>query len=162
MTTTDSIFQRALSNMLAEIFDGPPGQEAYLLNPGDPGLFRQLDTIAASRASTRPMSGKPPIVAHVDHLRFGLSVLNRWAAGEPNPWASADFDASWQCTTVTDDQWQALRHDLRQEADRWREVVATRASWDDTSAAAALSTAAHTAYHLGAIRQILAGLRPGK
>jgi hypothetical protein len=38
MTATDSIFQRALSNMLTEIFDGPPGQEAYLLNPGDPGL----------------------------------------------------------------------------------------------------------------------------
>jgi len=34
MTTTDAVFQRALSNMLTEIFDGPPGQEAYLLNPG--------------------------------------------------------------------------------------------------------------------------------
>ena len=33
MTTTDLVFQRALSNMLTEIFDGPPGQEAYLLNP---------------------------------------------------------------------------------------------------------------------------------
>jgi hypothetical protein len=29
MTTTDSVFQRALSNMLTEIFDGPPGQEAF-------------------------------------------------------------------------------------------------------------------------------------
>ena len=41
MTATDSIFQRALSNMLTEIFDGPPGQEAFVLNPGDPGLLRQ-------------------------------------------------------------------------------------------------------------------------
>jgi hypothetical protein len=24
--------------MLAEIFDGPPDREAYVLNPGDPGL----------------------------------------------------------------------------------------------------------------------------
>ena len=47
MTTTDSVFQRAMSNMLTEIFDGPPGQEAYLLNPGDPGLLRQLDSIEA-------------------------------------------------------------------------------------------------------------------
>jgi hypothetical protein len=47
MTTTDSVFQSAVSNMLTEIFDGPPGQEAYLLNPGDPGLLRQLDTIDA-------------------------------------------------------------------------------------------------------------------
>jgi hypothetical protein len=158
MTTTDSVFQRALSNMLTEIVDGPPGQEAYLLNPGDSGLLRQLDTIEASVASQRPMSGKPTIAAQVDHLHFGLSILNRWAAGEANPWAGADFTASWQRNTVTEDQWQTLRDGLRHEADRWRKVVATRTSWDDTSAAAALSTAAHTAYHLGAIRQILAGL----
>ena len=61
MTTSDSVFQRALSNMLTELFDGPPGQEAYLLNPGDPGLLRQLDTIDASAASQRPMPGKTTI-----------------------------------------------------------------------------------------------------
>jgi hypothetical protein len=104
MTTTDSIFQRALSNMLTEIFDGPPGQEAYLLNPGDPGLLRQLDAIDASAASKRPMLGKTTIAAQVDHVYFGLSILNRWAAGEANPWAGADWNASWQRTTVTEDQ----------------------------------------------------------
>src|SRR5207247_546698 len=80
MNTTDSVFQRALSNMLTEIFDGPPGQEAYLLNPGDPGLLRQLDRIDASAASKRPMPGKTTIAAHIDHVRFGFSILNRWAA----------------------------------------------------------------------------------
>ena len=153
--TTDSVFQRALSNMLTEIFDGPPGQEAYLLNPGDPGLLHQLDTIDASAASKRPMPGTSTIAAHVDHLLFGFSLLNRWAAGETNPWAGADFNASWQRTTVTDDQWRALRDDLRKEAIKWRKVVATRTAWDDLGAAAALSTTAHTAYHLGAIRQIV-------
>jgi uncharacterized protein YdeI (YjbR/CyaY-like superfamily) len=49
---------------------------------------------------------------------------------------------------------------LHHEADKWRKVVATNTSWDDTGAAAALSTAAHTAYHFGAVRQILAGLKP--
>src|SRR5262245_48113207 len=100
ITTTDSVFRRALSNMLAEVFDGPPGQEAYLLNPGDPGLLRQLDTIDASAASKRPMPGKTTIAAHVDHVHFGLSILNRWAAGEANPWAGADWNASWQRATV--------------------------------------------------------------
>jgi hypothetical protein len=32
---SDSVFQRALSNMMTEIFDGPPGREAYLLNQGN-------------------------------------------------------------------------------------------------------------------------------
>src|SRR5688500_12582190 len=45
MHTSDTIFQRALSKLLIEIFDGPPGSEAYLLNPGDPGLLRQLESI---------------------------------------------------------------------------------------------------------------------
>jgi hypothetical protein len=159
MTTTDSVFQRALSNMLTEIFDGAPGQEAYVLNPGDPGLLRQLDGLDASAASTRPMPGKTTIAAHADHLHFGLAILNRWAAGEANPWAGADWNASWQKTMVTDDQWRALRDTLRREAEAWRKVVAARTDWDDLAAAAALSTAAHTAYHLGAIRQILAGLK---
>jgi len=159
MTTTDSVFQRALSNMLTEIFDGPPGQEAYLLNPGDPGLLHQLDTIDANAASKRPMPGGSTIAAHVDHLLFGFSLLNRWAAGETDPWAGADFNASWQRTTVTNDQWRALRDDLRNEAVKWRKVVATHTAWDDLGAASALSTAAHTAYHLGAIRQIVLRLK---
>jgi hypothetical protein len=156
MTTTDSVFQRAVSNMLTEIFDGPPGQEAYVLNPGDPGLLRQLEGIDASAASQRLMRGKATIAAHVDHVHFGLSVLNRWAAGEANPWAGAGWNASWQHTTVTEEQWRTLRDGLRQEAEQWRKVVAARTKWDDMAAAAALSTAAHTAYHFGAIRQILA------
>jgi hypothetical protein len=158
MTTTDSVFQRALSNMLTEIFDGPPRQEAYLLNPGDPGLLRQLDVIDAAAASKRPMPGKTTIAAHADHVEFGLSLLNRWAAGEENPWAGADWNASWQRTTVTDEQWRTLRSRLRHTAEQWRQVVITRASWDDLAAAGTLASAAHTAYHLGAIRQILAGL----
>jgi hypothetical protein len=91
-----------------------------------------------------------------------LSIVNRWATGEANPWAGADWNASWQRTTVTDDQWRTLRDGLRGEAERWRKVVATRVSWDDIGAAAALSTAAHTGYHFGAVRQILAGLKPGQ
>lgn len=158
MATTDSTFQRALSNMLTEIFDGPPGQEAFVLNQGDPGLLRELDAIGAAAASKRPMPGKTTIAAHVDHLHFGFSLLNRWAAGEANPWAGADWNGSWKRTTVTDDQWRKLREGLRQEAEKWRKVVATRTNWDDLGAAAGLSTVAHTAYHFGAIRQILAAL----
>jgi hypothetical protein len=154
----DSFFQRALSNMLMEIFDGPPGQEAYVLNAGDPGLLRQLDAIDAKTASASPAPEKKSIAAHVDHVQFGLAILNRWAAGDPNPWEGADFNASWQRTTVSDDQWRALRDGLRREAGTWQKFVAARTSWDDMSAAAALSTVAHTAYHLGAIRQITRGL----
>jgi hypothetical protein len=105
------------------------------------------------------MSGKTTIAAHADHVDFGLAILNRWAAGEANPWAGADRNASWQRTTVSEDKWRTLRAGLRYEAEKWRKVVATRTNWDDMGAAAALSTAAYTAHHFGAIRQILAGLK---
>ncbi|MCI0640286.1 MAG: DinB family protein [Gemmataceae bacterium] len=158
MNANDSIFQRALSKLLIEIFDGPPGREAFLLNPGDPGLLRQLDSVSAEAASTRPMPGKTTIAAHVDHVHYGLTLMNRWAAGEANPFAGADWNASWQRGTVNAQQWQKLRDNLRREVDSWRKHVAARTEWDDLTAAGALSSAAHTAYHLGAIRQILAGL----
>src|SRR5438105_9978762 len=158
MNPTDSVLQRALSNMLTEIFDGPPGKEAFVLNPGDPGLLRQLDALDAKAASQRPMPGKTTIASHADHLHFGLGILNRWAEGDPNAFTGADWNASWKRTTVNDEQWRTLRDGLRREAEKWRKMIASRTSWDDMAAGAALSTAAHPAYHFGAIRQIVAAM----
>lgn len=158
MNATDSVLHRALCKILDEVFDGPPAGDAYLLNPGDPGLLRQLDSLDAAAASKRPMAGKTTIAAHVDHVCFGLSLLNRWAAGEANPFANADWEASWKRTSVTEEQWRRLRDDLRREAENWRRHVRARTDWEDLPAAGAVGSAAHTAYHLGAIRQIVAAL----
>jgi hypothetical protein len=158
MSNNDATFQRALSKLLVEIINGPPGEEAYILNPGDPGLLQQLESIDANAASTRPMAGKTTIAAHVDHVCYGLTLLNRWAAGETNPWGDADWNVSWKHTSVTEDQWRALRDSFHREAETWKLAVGRRTEWDDTTAAGALASAAHTAYHLGAIRQILAAL----
>jgi hypothetical protein len=92
MNNNDTIFQRAVTKLLAEIFEGPSGQEAYILNPGDPGLLRQLESIQASTASAQPLQGKSTIAAHIDHLHYGLSLLTRRAAGEADPWAGADWN----------------------------------------------------------------------
>jgi hypothetical protein len=155
MSNHDSIFQNAVSKLLAEIFDGPAGDEAYILNPGDPGLLRQLQSISAVTASARLIEGRSTIAAHTDHVHYGLSLATRWAAGEADPWANADWNASWQRTTVTEEQWQALRDNLQREAAAWREATATLSQWDPVAAAGAVAIVAHTAYHLGAIRQIL-------
>jgi hypothetical protein len=155
MNETDSIFQRAVSKLLTEIFDGPPGQEAYILNPGDSGLHRQLEEISAATASQQAIPGKPSIAAHVEHVHFGMSLLTRWIAGEENPWADADWNGTWKRNTVTEEEWRTLRDNLRNKAAIWQASVINRTQWDDIHAAGALSTVAHTAYHLGAIRQIL-------
>lgn len=155
---TDAIFLKALSTLLVEIFDGPPGRDAFLLNQGDPGLLRQLESLSHETASARPMPGKTTIAAHTDHVHYGLSLLNRWAAGEANPWATSDWGASWKRTTVTADEWKALCERLRSATKTWQQAVPRVKEWNDITAAGALASAAHTAYHLGAIRQILAAM----
>jgi hypothetical protein len=105
------------------------------------------------------MPGSTTIASHADHVLYGLDLLNRWAAGEENPWANADWSASWKRTTVAAPQWETLRQKLREASEQWQAAVKSRKEWDETAAAGALSSAAHTAYHLGAIRQIVAALK---
>jgi len=161
MNTNDSIFHEAILKLLAEIFDGPAGDEAYILNPGDGGLLRQLESIPAAAASRRPAPDRPPIAAHTDHVLYGLSLLNRWSAGEENPWAGADWNASWRVERVTEEEWRARVARLREAAHAWREALARRQDWDEVAAAGSMASVAHTAYHLGAIRQILGVVASG-
>jgi hypothetical protein len=160
--SSTAVFHEAIAKLLVEVFEGPPGEEAYILNPGDQGLLRQLESISAETASRTPVSGRPSIAAHVDHVRYGLSLLNRWIAGEENPWADADWNASWRKIRVTDEEWKALVGDLRRLSSAWREAFTKRHEWTPIDAAGSISSVAHTAYHLGAIRQILAGVSNDK
>ena len=155
MNATDSVFQEAVAKLLREVFNGPPADEAYLLNPGDPGLLRQLEIISAAAASTPPSPGRSTIAAHVHHVHYGLSLINRWVVGEEDPWAGADWKESWQHTRVTEAQWRKLLENLKQASAIWQDAASKRRDWALARAADAISIVAHTAYHLGAIRQIL-------
>jgi hypothetical protein len=161
MSTTNATFHAALSKLLVEIFDGPPGREAYILNPGDPGLLTLLEGLDARAAGTPPDVGRKAIAAHADHVRYGIALLNRWIAGETNPWADADWEASWRVTVESEEEWRALCAALRHEAETWQRHFAAREAWDEITAAGALSSLAHTTYHLGAIRQILLSAKSG-
>jgi hypothetical protein len=142
-----------LTTLLGELLDGPPGREAYMLNGGDAGLLRSLDKLSARDASAVPPAGAASIAAHVDHLRYGLSLMNRWAGGE-NPFGSADWSASWRKTSVTDTEWQQLRTDLSTEARRWLEALRAPRDVRRMELNGIVGSIAHLAYHLGAIRQI--------
>lgn len=156
MADTQSIFHAALVKLLTELFDGPPGDEAYMLNPGDPGMLKQLEQLDAATASKRPMAGRTTIAAHVDHVLFGLDLLNRWAGGEENPWATADWSASWKRGQVDEAAWRDLLGRFRSAVETWQKHVKARTDWDDIAAAGGLASLAHSAYHLGAIRQLIA------
>jgi hypothetical protein len=155
MNELDSAFYGALSNLLGEILNGPEG-EAYILNRGDIGLLRQLESIPAAAASTPAGPGRSTIAAHMRHVLYGFSLINRWAAGDANAWAAADWNDAWRQTSISEDEWRTLKQDLRRETESWRKHLDSRQEWDIESASGALSSLAHTAYHLGAIRQMLA------
>jgi hypothetical protein len=144
--------RRSLDILLRELLDGPSEEAAFVLNPGDRGLLASLDALSAEAASARP-GGRSSVAAHADHLRYGFELLNRWAGGE-DPWADANYAASWKRQHVSDEQWRALRTALADEARAWARASAERRDWDDVSLTSTLASAVHLGYHLGAIRQI--------
>ncbi len=144
-----------LSVLMRELVHGSPDPKfgTYILNRGDVGLLDSLDKLSAAEASTSNAGGGT-IAAHVDHLHYGLSLLNRWAKGEVAPWKDADWTASWKTSTVTDSQWRALRDGLRKEADAWIEAINTPREMAEEEVRWTAGSVAHLAYHVGAIRQI--------
>jgi hypothetical protein len=142
--------------LLAELLDGPSA-DAYMLNRGDVGLLRSLDRLSAPDASATT-GGGASIAAHVDHLHYGLALLNRWSAGE-NPFKTADWGRSWERTTVSEPEWRELRAALTVEARRWLSAIEARREAPGDGMKVVIGSIAHLAYHLGAIRQIHRGAR---
>ena len=143
----------AMETLLTELVDGASDRFAYMLNRGDPGLLRSLDRLSASAASASN-DGGATIAGHVDHVRYGLSLMNRWAGGEENPFATADWTAAWNTTAVDDAEWQRLRGELRDQAHQWLQALRTPREMARIELNGVVGSIAHLAYHLGAIRQI--------
>jgi hypothetical protein len=142
----------SLTTLLRELVDGAPVTGAYVLNRGDQGLLRSLDRLSAAAASA-VAGGGSSIAAHTDHLRYGLSLMNRWARGD-DPFSDADWGVSWRRTAVTEEEWERLRLELRDEAHQWLEALQVPREVDDVELSGVVGSIAHLAYHVGAIRQM--------
>lgn len=157
MNTTD--LTRPLHTLFAELVTGAPtGGGAFMLNSGDVGLLRSLAQLSAAEASAS-VHGGATIAAHAQHLRYGLSLMNRWAREGGNPFADALWDAAWRTTAVDDDQWSEIRGGLQDEAVAWLEQLGTPREARTIEVTGMIGSIAHLAYHLGAIRQIAAAAR---
>ena len=147
-----------LATLFRELIDGVPRDPSYMLNTGDVGLHGSLEKLSAEDASRTSLGGAS-IAAHVDHLRYGLALMNHWQSGVKNPWASADWTASWKIRAVTDAEWNRLRHELRSETQRWLDALGAARPTDETQLTYMIASIAHLAYHVGAVRQIDKGTR---
>jgi len=143
---------RSLTTLFTELIHGVPKGPAYILNGGDTGLLGSLDRLSAAVAS-RSSQGGATVAAHAAHIRYGMSLMNRWAAGE-DPWKDADWSQAWKTSAVTEAEWAELRRGLRHEVERWREALGTLREVSGSDLDTAIGSVVHLAYHLGAIRQI--------
>src|SRR5262245_42009755 len=107
MDTTD--IGPVLALLFSELVDGAVADGgAFMLNSGDAGLLRSLDTISAADAS-RSVNDGATIAAHAQHLRYGLSLMNEWASKGGNPFADATWEEAWKTSAVDAAAWNEIR-----------------------------------------------------
>jgi hypothetical protein len=152
MDTAES--SRTLTHLFAELVDGVTSKHGgFMLNTGDIGMLASLDKLSADEAS-RSTNGGATIAAHAQHVRYGLSLMNQWAAEGGNPFANAKWDEAWKISAVDAAQWEEIRKGLRDETQRWLNVLKTPREVAGIEFTGLVSSIGHLAYHLGAMRQI--------
>ncbi len=155
-STTISPFTAALRILLDETFDDVKG---IYLDKGT-SFFETLAGISAEEASI-PVGGKcATLAAQVKHVAFYLDVVVN-SVRDPNT-PRADWDEIWRTVdAVSPEEWQAIQDELRASYERTLELIDETASWaDERQIGGAIGVVAHTAYHLGEVRQALCTLRP--
>jgi uncharacterized damage-inducible protein DinB len=143
-----------LASLLDETFHTVHG---HYLDP-QTSLFDTLATISADEASQPVGDRCATLAAQVNHVRVYIEVLERYMRGENV--GQTDWAASWQVSGVDDAAWEALKQRLDaayQGMCATMEGVTT--SHDEDTIGGALAILAHTAYHLGEIRQALCTIK---
>lgn len=151
MDSDTSLTNVALQHLLRELAKGPSGFGNWVLDADSAG-YQGLRSLSAAEASARPAE-RASIAAHVRHATYGLDLINRWAQGEENPFATADWASTWVEQPLTESQWDQLLQQLIAAAEQWSDAVAQQRTWDEISLTGAMASVAHLAYHLGAIAQ---------
>jgi hypothetical protein len=143
-----------LARLFSELVEGAHDRGGgFVLNAGDAGLLASLEKLSAADASRSTNDGAT-IAAHAQHLRYGLSLMNRWANEGGNPFADAAWDEAWKTAAVGEEHWSEIRAGLRGEADRWLAALKTPRDAHALEVTGMIASVAHLAYHVGAIRQI--------
>ncbi len=148
-------FVKALLILLDETFDKVHG---FYLDKNT-SLFETLSGISAQEASI-PVGGRcATLAAQVKHTAFYLDVVEKSVRNPNLP--PADWGEIWRTVSaVTSEEWQAIQDELRASYDRIIQLIQDAPAWPgEAEIGGAIAIVAHTAYHLGEIRQALCTLR---
>jgi hypothetical protein len=150
-TIAQEDFTGSLFTLLKETFEGPPPQTASAYLDQGAGLFQTIESLTAEEASRVVVNGAPSIAAHCEHARFYVAVLHQYIQGSSE---KIDWKQSWLVQTVTAPEWEALKKELRQSYETVMAALQAIESWGDEQVGGGMAIITHTAYHLGAIRQL--------
>jgi hypothetical protein len=148
-------FTTALYALLDETFDNVHG---FYLDQGT-SMFETLATISAEEASV-PVGGRcATLAAQVKHVAFYLDVLEK--AVRTQQYERQDWDKIWRETSaVTPAEWEAIKSALRESYNRIQALIQDTTEWPgEREIGGAIAVIAHTAYHLGEIRQALCSVK---
>ena len=142
-------FVESVAYLLRETFEGSPeGMPSAYLDRGV-GMFSTVGELSAAAASAQ-FHGTT-IAAQTEHAKFYLDRLCEYINGRTEP---VNWDDSWLIETVNDAEWDALRASVRNSYDSTLRCLAESRGWSQMQLGMALGLIAHSAYHLGAVRQI--------
>ena len=151
-------FKKALVKLFDEIYAGPRDYKMTWIvsNEPDAGLFGMLRTVTATQASVTLASGQS-VASHVEHLRWSLVVMCQYYRDiDPKP----NWEESWSVHEVDETQWDQLRAELENEYKTLRQLFETRTDWSDpVFFTGTMAIVPHAAYHLGALRQMVAAAK---
>src|ERR1035437_515333 len=142
-------FVEAVAYLLRETFEGSPeGQPSAYLDRGV-GIFSTLSNLSAETASHEHLG--TTIAAQTEHAKFYLDRLCEFIGGRTE---HVNWEDSWLIETVNEEEWKALLESVKRSYQSTLVCIADTAEWNDLQIGMAMGMIAHTAYHLGAIRQI--------
>jgi len=140
--------------LLSETFESVHG--AYL----DQGasFFETLAQISAEDAS-QPMGGCATIAAHVAHTHYYLQVLEDRMFSRDLSYVN--WEQIWnEVSSVSEAEWAGMIADLRATYQRIMSHLDGADEWSGfTELSSLLGMIAHSAYHLGEIRQMMCRLK---
>ena len=142
-------FTTNLFELLKETFEGSQPEGSHYLDR-EVGVLNTVEKISAVDAS-RSVGGAT-IASHLEHARFYLEMLSEFMNGRTE---KVDWNESWLIKTVDEAQWTQLKEKVRRDYKTVSEMFQSIEDWDDEKVGGAMSIVVHTAYHLGAMRQIM-------
>lgn len=142
-------FVKSLAYLLHETFEGSPeGQGSAYLDHGI-GIISTLEKLSAEAVS-KEINGTT-IAAQTEHAKFYLDRLCEFIGGRTE---RVNWEDSWLIEDVNAAEWEALRAGVRKSYENALRCFAENQDWSEDNVGMAMGMLAHTAYHLGAIRQI--------